>query len=300
VRDLNEVYVFAMVVGQSGFSAAARTLGLPKSSISRYVGRLERRLGTRLLERSTRSIRLTDAGHAFYARCKETLAELDAAEAELAGQATSPSGIIRISCPTGISQTVLARVIPAFLKKYTAVRVHIRVTSEPVSLVDDRVDIAIRARVHLKDENATVRKLFTSWHIFVASPAFIEAHALPKDPAAAVRLPMLSFQENADRPRWRLLGPNKDLRHVSCDPILWSSDLSIIFEAAVAGIGIALVPAELAGPYLQDGRLKRILSEWRSEDVTVHFVFRAGHGLRPAVRVLVDHLVRHTRMFTVP
>ena len=300
MRDLNEVYVFAMVVDQKGFSAAARTLKLPKSSISRYVGRLERRLGTRLLERSTRSIRLTDAGHAFYARCKVTLAELDAAEAELAGQATAPSGIIRISCPTGISQNVLARGIPAFLKKYPAVRVHVRITSEPLSLVDDRVDIAIRARVHLKDENATMRKLFTSWHIFVASPAFIEAHVLPKDPTAAVRLPMLSFQENADRPRWRLLGPNKDVRHVSYDPILWSSDLSIIFEAAVAGIGIALVPAELAGPYMQDERLKQILPEWRSEDVTIHLVFRAGHGLRPAVRAFVDHLVRDTRMLAVP
>ena len=291
MRDLNELYVFATVVEQNGFSAAARTLKLPKSSISRYVGRLERRLGTRLLERSTRSIRLTDVGHAFYARCKAMLSELEAAEAELAGQATAQSGIIRISCPTGISQHLLARVIPGFLNKYPAVRVHVRITNEAVSLVNDRVDIAIRARVHLKDEDVTVRKLWTSRLIFVASPSFIEAHALPKDPAAVVRLPMLSFQEDADRPRWRLLGPNKDVRDVSYDPILWSIDLSIIFAAAFAGIGIALLPEELASPFVQDGRLKRILPEWRSEDVTIHLIFRAGHGLRPAVRAFIDHLV---------
>ena len=291
MRDLNEVYVFAMVVEQNGFSSAARTLGLPKSSISRYVGRLERRLGARLLERSSRSIRLTEVGHAFYARCKVTLAELDAAEAELAGKATAPRGIIRISCPTGISQHVLARAIPAFLNKYPAVRVHVRVTNEPVSLIHDRVDIAIRARTHLKDENVTVRKLGTSRLIFVASPAFVEAHALPKDPAVAAQLPMLSFQEDADRPHWRLLGRNGDVCHVSYDPVLWSSDLSIIFEAAFAGVGIALLPAELAGPYVQDGRLMQILPEWHSEDVTIHLVFRAGHGLPPAVRAFVDHLV---------
>jgi DNA-binding transcriptional LysR family regulator len=300
LRDLNEVYVFAIVVEQNGFSAAARNLGLPKSSISRYVGRLERRLGTRLLERSSRSIRVTDTGQAFYARCKKTLAELDAAEAELAGQSTSPSGVIRITCPTGISQHVLARVTTAFLKKYPAVRVHVRLTSEPVSLVDDRVDIAIRARARLKDENVTMRKLWTSWHIFAASPAFIETHSVPKDPAAVVRLPMLSFQEDADRPRWRLLGPNKAVRHVSYDPVLWSSDLSIIFEAALAGIGMLLLPVELAAPYLQDGRLKQILPEWRSENVTIHSVFRAGPGLRPAVRAFIDQLVDNTRMLAVP
>jgi DNA-binding transcriptional LysR family regulator len=288
-----------MVVEQKGFSAAARSLRLPKSSISRYVGRLERRLDTRLLERSSRKVRLTDAGHAFYARCKVTLAELDAAEAELAGQSTAQSGIIRISCPTGISQYLLARAIPVFLKKYPAVRTHVRLTNEPVSLVNDRVDIAIRARVRLKDESVTVRKLWTSRLTFVASPSFVEAHALPKDPVAVVRMPMLSFQEDADRPRWRLLGPNRNVRHVSYDPILWSSDLSIIFEAAFAGVGIALLPAELADPYVQDGRLKTILPEWRSEEVTIHLVFRAGHGLRPAVRAFIDHLVHETRMQTV-
>ena len=291
MRDLNEVYVFAMVVEQNGFSSAARTLRLPKSSVSRYVGRLERRLGTRLLERSPRSIRLTDVGRAFYTRCKVTLAELDAAEAELAGQATAPSGIVRISCPTGISQHVLARAIPAFMNKYPAVRALVRVTNEPVNLIDDRIDIAIRARTLLGQENVTMRKLGTSWLIFVASPAFVKAQALPKDPAAVVRLPMLSFQEDTHRPRWRLLGPNGDVCHISYDPILWSSDLSIIFEAAFAGVGIALLPAELAAPYVQDGRLKQILPEWRSEDVTIHLVFRAGQGLPPAVRAFIDHLV---------
>lgn len=294
MRDLNELFVFTTVAERNGFSAAARVLKIPKSSVSRYVGRLESRLGARLLERSTRSVRLTEAGRAFHDQCRVTLAELDAAEARVAGQSAAPSGVVRVSCPTGISQTTLARAVPTFMRKYPSVRVHIRVTNRPVNLVEDRVDVAIRARCRLKDEAVTMRKLRTSRLIFVASPAFAQVNSIPRDPTALIQLPMLSFQEDEERPRWRLIGPKQTVRHVSFQPVLWSSDLSILSEAACAGVGIALLPIELAEAFLQNSRLTHLLPDWRSEDVTIHLVFRAGSVLPAAVRAFVDHLAGET------
>jgi DNA-binding transcriptional LysR family regulator len=231
VRDLNEVFVFVTVVDQKGFSSASRALKLPKSSVSRYVGRLEARLGTRLLERSTRSIRLTDAGRTFYERCKGVLAELDAAETDISENSSSPRGVVRVSCPTGLSQQILSHAVPVFMRRYPLIRLHIRVTNRPVSLVEDGIDVAVRARPRLKDEAVTMRKLRTSRLIFVASPAFNTSHSILREPKSLAKLPMLSFQEDAERPRWRLIGPNNTASVVSFDPVLWSSDLSILREA---------------------------------------------------------------------
>jgi DNA-binding transcriptional LysR family regulator len=117
MQDLNDIRFFASVVEQNGFSAAARLLNLPKSSVSRRVSRLEARLGMRLLERSTRRVRLTEAGSAYYARCKASLDDLELAEKDIARLRADPIGIVRVSCPTGLTQFSLARVIPEFLAR---------------------------------------------------------------------------------------------------------------------------------------------------------------------------------------
>ena len=125
LHDLNDLLFFAAVVEHSGFSAAARFLNLPKSSVSRHVGRLEDRLGVRLLERSTRNVRLTEIGSSYYARCKAILSELETAEHDLALLRSDPIGTIRVSCPTGLAQYALARIVPGFLADYPLVRVQI-------------------------------------------------------------------------------------------------------------------------------------------------------------------------------
>ncbi len=144
MHDLNDLLFFAAVVEHSGFSAAARSLNLPKSSVSRHVGRLEDRLGVRLLERSTRNVRLTEIGSSYYARCKAILSELETAEQDLALLRSDPIGTIRVSCPTGLAQYALARIVPGFLADYPLVRVQIIATNRssssrvPTSLIGTR------------------------------------------------------------------------------------------------------------------------------------------------------------------
>jgi len=263
---------------------------MPKSSVSRHVGRLENRLGVRLLERSTRNVRLTEIGSSYYARCKAILSELETAEQDLALLRSDPIGTIRVSCPTGLAQYALARIVPGFLADYPLVRVQIIATNRAVDLIEEKVDVAIRARTRLNDETLTMRRLGSSTFVFVASPDFVDRHPVLVHPSDITGLPFLSFQEDTTRPGWTLTGPDGAAAVVAFDPILWTSEFSILVEAACAGTGISLLPTEVAVRPISEGRLVRILPGWCSEEVTLHLVFTTRRGLAPAVRVFIDYL----------
>jgi DNA-binding transcriptional LysR family regulator len=208
MHDLNGIQYFAAVVEHQGFSAPARALNNPKSSVSRHIANLESRLGVRLLERSTRSVRCTEVGTAFYNQCRATLSDLDAAERDVAVRRAQPMGVVRMSCPTGLSQFVLAGILPGFLARYPKIRLQVIATNRAIDLIDDNIDIAIRARVRLADEATTMRILFKSELVFVASFAFAMAHEIPASPDTICALPFLSFLEDVKQPTWTLIGPN--------------------------------------------------------------------------------------------
>jgi DNA-binding transcriptional LysR family regulator len=293
MHDLNDIRYFAAVVEHLGFSAAARALNLPKSSVSRRITALETRLGVRLLERSTRSVRLTEVGTAFYERCRAILADLDAAEREVAVTRTEPVGLVRMSCPVGLAQFVLAKTLPAFLARYPKVRLQVLATNRAIDLIDDNVDIAIRARVQLVDEALTMRTLYKSELIFVASPAFATANRTSVAVENLSSLPFLSFLEQQARPTWTLIGPSGATQTLSFDPILRSGDFNILLKAAVSGLGIALLPSEVVEGDIREKRLIRILPDWHSEEITIHLVFATNRKIVPAARALIDYLAEH-------
>jgi len=296
MHDLNDLLFFTAVVEQSGFSAAARVLNLPKSSVSRHIGRLEARLGVRLLERSTRKMRLTEVGRAYYSRCRTILGDLDAADRDVAEHRSKPAGIIRVSCPTGIAQYGLAMVIPGFMARYPLVRVRILATNRLIDLIEDKVDIAIRARTRLQNEDLTMRRLGTSRLVFVASPEFVANHLIPTSPAKIAELPFLSVAEEATRPSWTITGPDGESQTVTFDPVLWTTDFNILVKAACSGTGVALLPVQVVERPIKDGRLVRVLSEWRTESVTIHMVFLSKRGLASAVRVFIDYLAEQFKL----
>jgi DNA-binding transcriptional LysR family regulator len=293
MHDLNDVQFFVAVVENQGFSAAARILNLPKSSVSRRIANLEAQLGVRLIERSTRSLRLTEVGISFYDRCRAILADLNAAEREVAVQRAEPAGLVRMSCPTGLAQFVLGKILPDFLIRYPKVRLLVLATNRAIDLVDDNIDIAIRARVRSANEAVMMRMLYKSELIFVASPAFASTQQVPVRIDTLPSFPFLSFLEDSRRPTWALNGPNAATTTVSFDPVLISSDFTILIRAAAAGLGIGLLPAEVVEDEIRAKRLIRILPDWHSEEVTVHLVFATNRGIVPAVRVLIDYLAEH-------
>jgi DNA-binding transcriptional LysR family regulator len=293
MHDLNDVQFFAAVVEHRGFSAAARALNLPKSSVSRRIASLEAHLGVRLLVRSTRSVRLTDVGTSFYDRCRAILADLDEAEQDVAAVRSEPFGLVRMSCPTGLAQFALAKALPPFLARYPKVRLQVLATNRPIDLIEDNIDIAIRARLHPADEATTMRMLTRSELAFVASPAFVKANRASIGIDNLPSLPFLSFLEEPARPTWTLTGPDGATKTLSFDPIVRTSDFGILLNAAAAGLGAALLPCEWVEDDIHKGRLIRILPDWHSEEIAIHLVFATKRGMVPAVRVMIDHLAAY-------
>lgn len=294
MQDLNDIAYFASVVENKGFSAAARALGLPKSTLSRHVTQLEERLGMRLLERSTRHFRLTDAGNSYYQKARAVLDELDAAEKELDQMRSGPCGIVRLAAPLASAQYLLPQILPAFLKRYPMIKLQVIVTDRPVDLFEDKIDIAIRVRAELGNEMLTMRKLANSRRVLVASPGFVAEHAIAgDDPKILTGLAFLSSNENAVRQSYTLVGPSGRRETVGFEPRLWTTDFNLVRGAAIDGLGIAFLPSEMVQAALADGRLVRILPGWQSEQTTIHLVFPGQKSLTPAGRLLVDYLAAH-------
>lgn len=292
MQDLNDIAFFAAVVENKGFSAAARALGQPKSSLSRHVSQLEKRLGMRLLERSTRHFRLTDAGKSYYERTRAVLDELDAAERELAQMRSGPCGVVRLAAPLAAAQYLLPQILPAFLKRYPLIKTQVIVTDRPVDLFQDKIDIAVRARTELGNEMLTMRKLATGHRVLVASPDFVAEHGIEgDDPKILAGLAFLSSSESTVRQSYTLVGTSGKREAVSFEPRLWTTDFNLVRELAIAGLGIAFLPSEVVQAALQDGRLVRILPGWQSEPTTIHLVFASQKSLTPAGRLLVEYLV---------
>jgi DNA-binding transcriptional LysR family regulator len=289
MRDLNDLAFFAAVVRHGGFAAAARALRLPKSSLSRRVARLEEELGVRLIERSTRRFSVTAVGSDFYRRCQALLEEAATAEDEVTRASGEPRGLVRVSCPINLAQPLAANVIPGFLQRYPKVRVQLLVSNRRVDLIEERVDVAIRARPRLDDDAAlTMRALRRSRAWLVASPELAPQTATLLSPQDLRRLPTLATSEQLGSEIWRLVGPNDREEILEHEPRLASGDHAVVLEAALAGLGVALLPEETCGAAVHAGRLVRVLPDWHAGEVLIHLVFTSRRGMLPAVRAFVD------------
>jgi DNA-binding transcriptional LysR family regulator len=285
--DLNDFAYFAEVVAHGGFSAAARVLKEPKSKLSRRIAALEKRLGLRLIERSSRRFRVTDIGDAFYARCRAILAEAEQAEALVAHARAEPHGRIRFSCPTGMIEEISGLVL-AFLARFPKVRLQLVPIDRAVDLIEERIDVALRVRTVLTGDAAlTVRSLGGSTRILVGSPQLASRLRDLDHLASFATLATADQGEFAD---WFLEtddGRSQVFRH---EPRMGCGDFGAVRDAAVAGLGIALLPDHLCRQALDSGDLVRVLPDWRGRRGVVHLVFTTRQGLPPAVRALIDHL----------
>lgn len=285
--DLNDLAYFAEVVSHGGFAAAARVLREPKSKLSRRIARLEDRLGLRLIERSSRRFRVTDIGQAFYERCKAVQQEAEQAEALVRQARSEPQGLIRFSCPTGMVE-LISSLIGSFLQQHPKVRLQMLATDRAVDLIGERIDLALRVRVLLaSDAELTMRSLGSSTRILVASPALASNVRKPDDLA---KMPMLATNDSDAEAEWGLeTADGQEMTHRQ-EARLGCADMTAVREAAIAGLGVALLPWHVCLRALEAGQLARVLPEWRGQKGIVHLVFTTRRGLPPAVRALIDHL----------
>jgi DNA-binding transcriptional LysR family regulator len=288
--DLNDLAYFAEVVGHGGFAAAGRALREPKSKLSRRISGLEERLGLRLIERSSRRFRVTETGQAFYERCRAMLAEAEQAEALVAQAQAEPHGRIRFSCPTGMVAPITG-IVASFLAKYPKVRLQLIATDRGVNLIEERIDLALRVRSSLSSEaELTMRSLGTSTRILVASPQMAD-QVTELERLSSV--PLLSTNDEAEEVDWHLETEDGRLHVLRGAPRLGCGDLAAVRHAAIAGLGVAILPDRVCREAIVDGRLVHVLPEWRGLQGIVHLVFTTRRGLAPAVRALIDHLAVH-------
>ncbi|MEV4934167.1 LysR family transcriptional regulator [Sphingobium sp. LMA1-1-1.1] len=285
--DLNDYAYFAEVVAHRGFAAAGRALREPKSKLSRRIAGLEERLGLRLIERSSRRFRVTDTGLAFYERCRAILAEAEQAETLVLEAQAEPHGRIRFSCPTGMVEPI-SGLISAFLTRYPKVRLQFVATDRAVDLIEERIDLALRVRTALTSDAAlTMRSLGRSTRILVACPGLA---GQIKQVEQLANLPMLATDDAADDLEWHLETEDGHKHAIRTAPRMGCTDMAAVRNAAIDGLGIAILPDHVCREALLTGKLVHVLPAWRGLQGIVHLVFTTRRGLPPAVRALIDHL----------
>ncbi|MBX3696652.1 MAG: LysR substrate-binding domain-containing protein [Dokdonella sp.] len=297
LSDLNDLRFFVEVVEHGGFSAAGRALGVPKSRLSNRVAKLEERLGVRLLQRTTRRFVVTDVGERFLAHCKAMIEQAEAARDVVEELRSEPCGWIRLSCPISLAPTVMAELVPEFLARYPKMQVRLLVSDRRVDLIGEAFDIAIRVR-NVIDTDATLvlRTIGQSRVILVASPGFLEHHGTPRSPQELAPLPLLSMRELDGLQALDLAGPAGEREQVRMQPRLVCGSFPVLVNAAVRGIGVALVPDMTAAAAIARGELIEILPDWSMPEGIFHFVYPTRRGLLPGVRAMVDFLAERLRV----
>jgi len=292
MHDLNAMYLFAKVVEHGGYTAAARALGMQTSKISRHVTDLEKDLGVRLLNRTTRRMSVTDIGQTFYQHCAALVAEAQAATEIIDRTRSVPQGVVRMSCPVPLLETDVAAIVSRYLVDNPLVRVQIDATSRRVNVIEEGVDVALRVRrPPLEDSGLAIRPLSDTASMLVSSPHLFGQRRRPSHPSELAELPTLEMTSATDRYSWQFQTPDGGEVSVSHVPRLMTDDFATLRRAAIDGAGIALLPYFMVRDGLATGVLEQLLPDFGSPASLVHAVFPSRRGLVPAVRTLLDALV---------
>jgi DNA-binding transcriptional LysR family regulator len=284
--DLNELLVFARVVEAGSFSEAARRLDMPKSSVSKKVSDLEARLGTRLLQRTTRRLALTDAGRIYFERSARIISAVEEAEDAVAELQESPRGRLRVTVPQSLG--MLGPVVARFLADHPEVQLEVICTDRRVDLVRDGFDLGVRAGP-LHDSSLIAKRLGTMKRVLVASPAYVRMRGRPRSADDLAQHACITFGGGATPNVWSLQF-EEQRRDVRVEPRLAVNDFEMMLDAARADAGIAWVPDFLAAQEIRARRLLNVLPQWCSIDIPVHAVYPTSRHLSPKVVRFIEAL----------
>lgn len=275
-----DMLLFATVVREGSFTRAAQRLGITKQTVSERIAKLEASARVRLLERTTRSLRLTDAGEAYAQRCALIAAQIEEANAELSRRHAEPVGTLRVSAPALYGRRFLAPVVADYLCRFPSVRVDVLLADRRVNLIEEGFDLAIRVGA-LEDSSLAKRKLGEGYIHYVASPEFVRRHgALRPSALAATRTIGVRRSET-----WAIGGATSKI-----EPVLVVNDLEIACDAAIAGVGVARLPSLVCRDAVHDGRLEVLFESTVPEARPVYAVYPSRAYLPAKVRVFVDSL----------
>ena len=293
--DLNDFFFFVQVVDRGGFTAAGRALRVPKSTLSHRIQELERSLGVRLLNRTSRRFGMTEAGSEFYRHSVAMLREADRAETSVRRRVHEPTGTVRCTASLATMQFAISEVLSSFLVQYPKVNVVANATNDLVDLVGERYDVAVRAHTHPLPDSTLVQQTLAPapWFLFAGS-AYFKAHRMPETPCDLYQHPSLFMMRSGSgaAPIWRLRESRERSKEIEVPltPRLVSDDMKTLKRAAVAGLGILSLPGYVCREEVRSGALRRVLPNWRAEDSTLTALMPTRQGVLPSVRAFVKHL----------
>jgi DNA-binding transcriptional LysR family regulator len=286
---IDAMQAFVTVADLRGFAPAARKLGLSPSGVTRLVAGLEERLGARLLQRTTRSVTLTDVGTRYLERARRILADIEEAEGSAEGERTRPSGRLVVSAPVGFGRLHVSPVMSAYLTRYPQVAGELRLADRLVNLVEDGVDLAVRIG-HLADSSLVARHVGEMRRIVVASPGYLGQRGEPDTPQAIAAHATIQFGAATAPSDWRFVEHGREVR-VTCTPRLITNSADTAIQYAEQDGGLTRVLAYQAADAIKAGRLQIVLAQFEQPALPIHLVYPTSRLLSAKVRAFIDLVI---------
>ena len=289
MEQLTDIAIFVQVVDSGSFTAAAEHLSLSKSVVSKYVSRLEERLGARLLNRTTRRLSLTEVGRVFYARSQAGLQELKEAEAEVSRLQAEPMGLLRINTPLSFGVLHIAPFMAEFQRCFPKIQLDMHLDDRLVDVIEGGFDVSIRI-AEMADSSLVARRLGPCRHAIVASPGYLAQRGTPLQPAALDEHTILTYRYQSGGNEWHFLGQDGRQQAVPVTGQIQMNSSLALREAVLNGAGIARMPTFVVGGDIQQGRLVSLLRDYRTLEISIYAVLAQRRHLSPKVRAFVDFM----------
>ncbi len=279
------------VVETNSFTAASERLGMSKALVSKYVGEVERRLGCRLFNRTTRQLALTDAGKSYYDHSLNLLEQFSAMVDNVTGEQTSPRGLLRISAPVTFGEMKLSPIIPKFLKLYPELNVEVRVTNSAIDMVEEGIDVRLRIG-GVADSSMIARHLRTFPLILCASPEYLKINGIPQTPEDVSKHACIIDSNFRVGKQWPIILPNGDARTINVDSHIAVNSPKAVQEIAMAGGGIAMIPEFIVEDAINNGRLQRILPDCTTLEFGLFAIYPHRKYVSRKVRCFIDFVLK--------
>ncbi len=289
--DLNSLALFAKVVENGTFSATARRLNIPLSTVSRKIAELEDALGVRLLERSTRHLTLTEIGSEVLAQAQQSAEVSETVTSLVSNRLTDVKGLIRLTAPPSIADSLISPIVTSFQVAYPSVRVHTLVTDRHVDHITEGVDLAFRVG-EMKDSSLVAKQILKYRHQMVASPDYLKQYSAPKHPRELLEHRLIAFSYFPTDSTWVFYNSDNDKDRVVFQSVLSMNDYTGIATALASGVGIGDLPPIVAPELLRSGELVEVMTDWRLKPKKFSLVHTGARHMARPVRLFKDFAAR--------
>lgn len=298
MKALDTLRIFVVTLRKGSLSAAARSLSLSPATISRRISALEDELGVQLVDRTSRTLKITEAGQAFLERAEEVLGAMAQAEEAARNARQRPEGRLRVHSRTQIGLRVIAPLLPRFAQRYPDIQLEMELSEHPVNLVEQDFDVDLRTGVS-SDSSFVIKRLLSSDEVLVASPAFAQAHPRIKHPRDLPQVRCLAYRREREAATWKYIDEQGEQQELALNAVLSSNNGELLRLAAIGGMGIALLSEPTVRSDIEAGALVRLLPNYRFAvrgfSNGIYAVFRQGKTLPLKVRAFVDFIAEELR-----